>query len=64
MYSGLDGGYGKRNILLHIWALNREKWRENNDSKRCTYRHLCICIDVDTIIVMSNYMSTISKLSH
>lgn len=23
MYSGLDGGYGRRNILLHIWALNR-----------------------------------------
>lgn len=23
MYSGLDGGYGKRNIFLHIWALNR-----------------------------------------
>lgn len=36
----------------------------NNDSKRCMYRHLCICIDVDTIIEISNYMSTILKLAH
>lgn len=25
MYSGLDGCYGRRNILLHIWALNRNE---------------------------------------
>lgn len=47
MYSGLDGGYGKRNILLHIWALNRRNEGKIMIQKRCT-TDTYVCIDVDT----------------
>lgn len=36
MYSELDGGYGRRNILIHIWALNRR-----NEGKIMIQKDVC-----------------------